>query len=90
MQVGQKEVESNTDVVPLTLDSNDVEPNVITVQIEHAKAVKSWIQTPTNIFARLMICGLQFVSYYPSLIVAQFMMYACFYVYKYQTNHHTA
>ena len=32
-----KEVESNTDVVPLISDSDDVAPNVATIKIEFAK-----------------------------------------------------
>ena len=45
MPIRRKEVESNTDVVPLTSDSNDVASDVATIQIEHAKAIRLWIQT---------------------------------------------
>ena len=52
MQVRRKEVESNIDVVPITLDSDDVAWDVATIQIEHAKAIKTWIQTPGKHFSR--------------------------------------
>ena len=35
MSVRRKEVESHTDVVPLTSDSNDVASDVATIQIQH-------------------------------------------------------
>mgnify|MGYP007117645456 FL=1 len=46
MQVRRKEVKSNIDVGPLTSYLDDIAPNVATIQIEHAKAMIWWIQTP--------------------------------------------
>ena len=50
MPVRRKEVESNTYVVPLTLDSDDAASNVATVQTQHDKGIRLWIQTPNKHF----------------------------------------
>ena len=51
MPVRRKEVESNTNAVPLTLDSDDAASDVATVQIEHDKGIRLWIQTPNKHFS---------------------------------------
>ena len=43
MQVRQKELESVTNAVPLASNSDDAAPNVATVNIGSAKAIRSWI-----------------------------------------------
>ena len=48
----RKEVESNTDVVPLTSDLDDAASDVATVQIQHGKGIRLWIQTPNKHFSR--------------------------------------
>ena len=78
MQVRRKEVDSNTNVVPLTLDLDEATPIVAIVKIGSAKTTRSWIQTPTKLFVRFRICVLQFV-YYSDLSVARFMMHASFF-----------
>ena len=83
IQVRRKEVKSNTYVVLLTLDLDDATLDVAKVQIEHAKDVITWTQTLDKHFSRFFICGLQIVSYYPTLSVERFMMHECFYAYKY-------
>ena len=52
MPIRRKEVESNTDVVPLTSDSDDAASDVDTVQIKHSKGITLWIQTPNKHFSR--------------------------------------
>ena len=51
MPIRRKEVESNTDVVPLTSDSDDV-ADVAIVQIEHGKGIRLWIQTPNRYLSK--------------------------------------
>ena len=41
IKVRWKEVESNTDDVPLTSYSDDVASDVATIQIEHTKAIRT-------------------------------------------------
>ena len=52
MPIRRKEVESNTDVVSLTSDSDDAASDVAIVQIQHGKGIRLWIQTPNKHFSR--------------------------------------
>ena len=63
MQVRQKELESVTNAVPLASNSDDAAPNVATVNIGSAKAIRSWILTLDKQFGMYLICGLRFVNF---------------------------